>query len=247
MIHVYVLTHLHFDSDQQWNNIICQIFHFLGSVSSQDSIGNIPPSDYTPPGSLSSHTSIHRTGSEEFPAPPSEVFFQHRHSSGSFPPVTPPPDLTRQSPADKFTDTKGSRVMHLSSVRTIEEDDGQESGEVTLYRGETGGGNPGSMREVQCTWETGQERARSRIPKMANQETGNFFLQNCTIFCNRKSTRRESQREEAGTGSTVKVQEMESSNSPLSPPPYTEFDIFIILVIQCQTSEYLGLIAAVYM
>jgi len=37
--------------------------------------------------------------------------------------------LTRQVPADKFTDTKGSRVMHMSSVRTIDEDDGEVSGE----------------------------------------------------------------------------------------------------------------------
>lgn len=107
------------------------IFYLLGSVSSQDSIGNLPPSDYTPPGSLSSHTSIPRAGSEEFPSPPSDMFFQHRHSSGSFTLVTPPPDLTRQAPADKFTDTKGSRVMHMSSVRTIDEDDGQVSGEIS--------------------------------------------------------------------------------------------------------------------
>ena len=118
---------------QTVNPKVCFIFYLLGSVSSQDSIGNLPPSDYTPPGSLSSHTSIPRAGSEEFPSPPSDMFFQHRHSSGSFPPVTPPPDLTRQAPADKFTDTKGSRVMHMSSVRTIDEDDGQVSGEISLY------------------------------------------------------------------------------------------------------------------
>ena len=118
---------------QRVNPKVCSIFYLLGSVSSQDSIGNLPPSDYTPPGSLSSHTSIPRAGSEEFPSPPSDMFFQHRHSSGSFPPVTPPPDLTRQAPADKFTDTKGSRVMHMSSVRTIDEDDGQVSGEISLY------------------------------------------------------------------------------------------------------------------
>lgn len=100
----------------------------LGSVSSQDSIGNIPPSDYTPPGSVGSRNSIPRAGSEEFPPPPDGMIFQHRHSSGSFPPVTPPPDLTRQAPIP--TDPKGSRVMHLSSVRTIEEDDGQVSGQI---------------------------------------------------------------------------------------------------------------------
>ena len=120
--------------DEQCHPEVCLIFYLLGSVSSQDSIGNLPPSDYTPPGSLSSHTSIPRAGSEEFPSPPSDMFFQHRHSSGSFPPVTPPPDLTRQAPADKFTDTKGSRVMHMSSVRTIDEDDGQVSGEISLQR-----------------------------------------------------------------------------------------------------------------
>ena len=53
------------------------------------------------------------------------MYIQHRHSTRSFPPVTPPPDLTRQGPFD----TKGSRVMHMSSVRTIE-DDGQVSGEI---------------------------------------------------------------------------------------------------------------------
>ncbi|PFX26048.1 Disco-interacting protein 2-like C [Stylophora pistillata] len=93
-----------------------------GSVSSQDSIGNQAPNEYTPPGSVSSRTSIPRAGSEEFPSPPSDMYIQHRHSTSSFPPVTPPPDLTRQGPFD----TKGSRVMHMSSVRTIE-DDGQVS------------------------------------------------------------------------------------------------------------------------
>ena len=42
----------------------------VGSASSQDSIGNIPPSDYTPPGSISSRNSIPRADSDEFPAPP---------------------------------------------------------------------------------------------------------------------------------------------------------------------------------
>ena len=127
--YMYIVTlHMY----QQTNNQLCLIVSLLGSVSSQDSIGNIPPSDYTPPGSLSSHTSIPRAGSEEFPSPPSDMFFQHRHSSGSFPPITPPPDLTRQVPADKFTDGKGSRVMHMSSVRTIDEDDGEVSGELAL-------------------------------------------------------------------------------------------------------------------
>lgn len=103
----------------------------LGSVSSQDSIGNIPPSDYTPPGSIGSRNSIPRAGSEEFPAPPPDsMVFQHRHSSSSFPPITPPPDLTRQAPS--LADSKGSRVMHLSSVRTIEDDDdGQVSGQYS--------------------------------------------------------------------------------------------------------------------
>ena len=102
----------------------------VGSVSSQDSIGNIPPSDYTPPGSISSRNSIPRADSDEFPAPPPDSMAFHRHSSGSFAPVTPPPDLTRQAFAS--TDSKGSRVMHLSSVRTIENDDGQLSGKVDL-------------------------------------------------------------------------------------------------------------------
>lgn len=102
-----------------------------GSASSQDSIGNIPPSDYTPPGSISSRNSIPRADSDEFPAPPPDSMAFHRHSSGSFAPVTPPPDLTRQAFAS--TDSKGSRVMHLSSVRTIENDDGQLSGKVDLY------------------------------------------------------------------------------------------------------------------
>nr|XP_058972641.1 disco-interacting protein 2-like isoform X1 [Pocillopora verrucosa] len=93
-----------------------------GSVSSQDSIGNQAPNEYTPTGSVSSRTSIPRAGSEEFPSPPPDMYIQHRHSTSSFPPVTPPPDLTRQGPFD----TKGSRVMHMSSVRTIE-DDGQVS------------------------------------------------------------------------------------------------------------------------
>ena len=101
----------------------------VGSASSQDSIGNIPPSDYTPPGSISSRNSIPRADSDEFPAPPQDSMAFHGHSSGSFAPVTPPPDLTRQAFAS--TDSRGSRVMHLSSVRTIENDDGQLSGKVT--------------------------------------------------------------------------------------------------------------------
>lgn len=110
---------------------LCCVVFCLGSISSQDSIGNIPPSDYTPPGSVGSRSSIPRAGSDELPPPPLDsMVFQHRHSSSSFTPITPPPDLTRQAPFS--TDTKGSRVMHLSSVRTIEDDDGQASGETVF-------------------------------------------------------------------------------------------------------------------
>ncbi|XP_068751269.1 disco-interacting protein 2 homolog A-like isoform X2 [Montipora capricornis] len=103
-----------------------------GSISSQDSIGNFPPSDYTPPGSIGSRNSIVRVGSEEFPLPPpdSSMIFQNRYSSGSFPVVTPPPDLTRQTPIPG--DPTGSRVMHMSSVRTVEAED--EEASVTSSR-----------------------------------------------------------------------------------------------------------------
>ena len=127
------ILHLIFTTNA--NNILAEQCFTLGSNSSQDSTGNIPQSDYTPPGSLDSRNSIPRAGSEEFPPPPPDsMSFQHRHSSGILPSVTPPPDLTRQVPS--HTDTKGSRVMHMSSVRTIEEDDGQLSGKMhfSIYK-----------------------------------------------------------------------------------------------------------------
>ena len=99
----------------------------LGSISSQDSIGNFPASDYTPPSSIGSRNSIVRVGSEELPPPPPDpgMVFQSRHSSGSFTVVTPQPDLTRQTTVP--SDTGGSRVMHMSSVKTVEEDDDDQS------------------------------------------------------------------------------------------------------------------------
>ena len=111
------------------------LIQLLGSISSQDSIGNFPPSDYTPPGSIGSRNSIVRVGSEEFPLPPpdSSMIFQNRYSSGSFPVVTPPPDLTRQTPIPG--DPTGSRVMHMSSVRTVEAEDEQASGNDVKVKG----------------------------------------------------------------------------------------------------------------
>ena len=85
----------------------------VGSASSQDSIGNIPPSDYTPPGSISSRNSIPRADSDEFPAPPPDSMAFHRHSSGSFAPVTPPPDLTRQA----FSSTDSIVVVIIVGLR----------------------------------------------------------------------------------------------------------------------------------
>lgn len=105
----------------------------LGSISSQDSIGNFPASDYTPPGSIGSRNSIVRVGSEELPPPPPDpgMVFQSRHSSSSFTVVTPQPDLTRQTAVP--SDTGGSRVMHMSSVKTVEEDDDDQSYGKSLW------------------------------------------------------------------------------------------------------------------
>ena len=81
-----------------------------------------------------------------------------------------------------------------------------------------GGGNPGVMG-AGSLWEAGEEGAGGGISKRGgSQEKWEKFCNICTIFCNRKSTRRqEPLRKGAGTGSAG-CGRWEVQN-PCPPPP----------------------------
>ena len=93
-------------------------------MSSQDSLGHNLAAEYTPPESPIPGAMV-RTTSDDFPPPPTAEDLQnaanHRHSSaGSYSSLSSPPDITRKI---------SNQMSNVPSLRTLEQDDGDTSGE----------------------------------------------------------------------------------------------------------------------